>query len=128
MPSILTIRSELGLPGLYKCGSMTTSFSGTPLTTFMDATEKEIRNIIKLSPAKSWELDPLPTWFLKECIAELVPTITNIVNMSLRYSLMPKSLKTALNRPFLKKTGLDSVSFSGMDCLITLMQMIHSYI
>ena len=23
---ILTIRSELGLPGLYKCGSMTTSF------------------------------------------------------------------------------------------------------
>ena len=39
---ILTIRSELGLPGLYKCGSMTTSFSGTPLTTFMDATEIEI--------------------------------------------------------------------------------------
>ena len=38
---ILTIRSELWLPGLYKCGSMTTSFSGTPLTTFMDATEVE---------------------------------------------------------------------------------------
>ena len=72
---ILTIRSELGLPGLYKCGSMTTSFSGTPLSTFMDATEIEIRNIIKLSPAKSCELDPLPTWLLKECIAELVPTI-----------------------------------------------------
>ena len=78
---ILTIRSELGLPGLYKCGSMTTSFSGTPLSTFMDATEIEIRNIIKLSPAKSCELDPLPTWLLKECIAELVPTITDIVNM-----------------------------------------------
>ena len=105
---ILTIRSELGLPGLYKCGSMTTSFSGTPLSTFMDATEIEIRNIIKLSPAKSCELDPLPTWLLKECIAELVPTITDIVNMSLRDSLMPKSLKTALIRPLLKKTGLDS--------------------
>ena len=48
---IFNIRSELGLPGLYKGGSMTTSFSGTPLTTFMDATEVEIRNIIKLSPA-----------------------------------------------------------------------------
>ena len=58
---ILTIRSELGLPGLYKCGSMITSFSETPLTTFMDATEIEIQNIIKLSPAKSCELDPLPT-------------------------------------------------------------------
>ena len=87
---------------------MTTSFSGTPLTTFMDATEIEIRNIIKLSPAKSCELDPLPTWLLKECIAELVPTITDIVNMSLRVSLMPKSLKTALIRPLLNKTGLDS--------------------
>ena len=32
---ILTIRSELGLPGLYICGSMTISFSGTPITTFM---------------------------------------------------------------------------------------------
>ena len=102
---ILTIRSELGLPGLYKCGSTTTSFSGTPLTTFMDATEIEIRNIIKLSPAKSCELDPLPTWLLKECIAELVPTITDIVNMSLRDSLILKSLKTALIRPLLKKTG-----------------------
>ena len=74
----------------------------------MDATEIEIRNIIKLSPAKSCELDPLHTWLLKECIAELVPTITDIVNMSLRDSLMPKSLKTALIRPLLKKTGIDS--------------------
>ena len=68
----------------------------------------EIRNIIKLSPAKSCEPDPLPTLLLKKCIAELVPTITGIVNMSLRDSLMPKSLNTALIRPRLKKTGLDS--------------------
>ena len=51
---ILNIRSELGLPGLYKCGSMTACFSGTPLTTFMDATEVEIRNIIKLSPTVTY--------------------------------------------------------------------------
>ena len=74
----------------------------------MDVTEVEIRNIIKLSPAKSCELDPLSTWLLKECIPELVPTITDTVNMSLRDSLMPKSLKTALIRPLLKKIGLDS--------------------
>ena len=70
--------------------------------------QQEIRNIIKLSPEKSCELDPLPTWLLKECIAELVPAITDIVNISLRDSLMPISLKTALIRPLLKKTGLDS--------------------
>ena len=58
-------------------------------TNYLYATEIEIRNIFKLSPAKSCELDPLPTWLLKECIAELMPTITDIVNMSLRDSLMP---------------------------------------
>ena len=74
----------------------------------MDATEAEIWNIITLSPVKSCELDPLPTWLLKECIAELVPHITDIVNMSLRESTIPKLLKTAFIRPLLKNTGLDS--------------------
>ena len=71
--NILKIRSELGLPGVYKCGSVTYFFSGTPLTTFMDSTEVEI-----------------PTWLLKECIAELMPTTTDIVYISLRDSLIPK--------------------------------------
>ena len=44
----------------------------------------------------------------EECKAELVPLITDIVNMSLRESMFPKSIKTALIRPLLKKTGLDS--------------------
>ena len=74
----------------------------------MDATEAEIWNIIKLSPVKSCELDPLPTWLLMECKAKFVPLITDMVNMSLRESMIPKSLKTALIRPLLKKTGLDS--------------------
>ena len=104
---ILNIRSELGLTGTHTGGSMTNCFfSGVPLNTFMD--EAEIWNIIKLSPVKSCELDPLPTWLLKECIAELVPLITDIVNMSLRESMIPKSLTTALIRPLFKKTGLDS--------------------
>ena len=47
-------------------GSVTNCFSGVPLNTFMDATEAEIWNIIKLSPVKSCELDPLHTWLLKE--------------------------------------------------------------
>ena len=81
---------SLSLP--HTGGSVTNCFSGVPLNTFMDATEAEIWNIIKLSPVKSCELHPLPTWLLKECKAELVPLITDIVNMSL----------------LLKKTGLDS--------------------
>ena len=74
----------------------------------MDATEAEIRNIIKLPPVKSCELDPLPTWLLKERKAEFVPHITDIVNMPLRESMIPKSLKNTLIRSLWKKTALDS--------------------
>ena len=74
----------------------------------MGATEEEIRIIIKLSPGKSCELYLLPTWLLNDCIAELVPLTTDIVNMSLRESMISKSLKTDLIRPDWKKTGLDS--------------------
>ena len=98
---ILNIRSELQLTGTHTGGSVTNCFSGVPLNTFLDATEADIWNIIKLLPDKSCELDPLPTWVLKECIAELVPLITDIVNTSLRGSMIPKSLKTALIRPLL---------------------------
>ena len=88
---ILNIRSELGLTGTHTGGSVTNCFSGVPLNTFMDATEAEIWNIIKLPPVKSCELDLLPTWLLKECIADLVSIITYIANMSLPESMIPKS-------------------------------------
>ena len=82
---ILNIRGELGLTGTHTGGSVTNFFfSGVPLNTFMEDAEAEIRNIIKLSPVKSCELDLLPIWLMKEYIAELVPIITDIVNMSLR--------------------------------------------
>ena len=55
---ILNIRSELGLTDTHTGGSVTICFSGVPLNTFMDATEAEIWNIIKLPPVKSCELDP----------------------------------------------------------------------
>ena len=105
--NILNLRSELELTDTHTGGSVTNCSSGVPLNTFMYATEAEIWNIVKLSPVKSCELDPLPTWLQKECKTELVPLITDIVNMSLQESMIPKSLITALIRPLLKKTGLD---------------------
>ena len=47
---ILNIRSELGLTDTHTGDSVTNCFSGVPLNTFMDATEADIWNIIKLSP------------------------------------------------------------------------------
>ena len=59
------------------------------------------------APSKSCELDPLPSWLLKECVDELSPIVTCIANTSLSHAIVPLSLKTALMRPLLKKPGLD---------------------
>ena len=71
------------------------------------ATEEEVKALIQKSPNKSCEFDPLPTWLLKECLDELLPLITDIVNASMTAGSVPKDFKSAWNRPLLKKSGLD---------------------
>ena len=77
------------------------------LHSFTPTTIEEIVRIIKLSPNKSCELDPLPTWLLKLCVQELAPISAAIVNKSLETSCMPAELKRAHVRPRLKKSSLD---------------------
>ena len=83
------------------------SFNGVQLNCFSSVTLQEIRHIILKAPSKSCELDPLPSWLLQECVDELSPIVTSIVNASLNHAIVPLSLKTALIRPLLKKSGLD---------------------
>ena len=79
----------------------------TPLVAFSPATPDEIMDIIVKSPNKSCELDPIPTWLLKECLSELLPQIVAIVNQSMIQSHVPPDFKFALVRPRLKKLSLD---------------------
>ena len=103
---IVNIRNGLGLPDEEICDEFV--FSGTTyLETFAEATQTEISEIIKKAPSKSCELDPIPTWLLKECCTELVPIITSVINMSLNEGKVPTCMKTALIRPLLKKNGLE---------------------
>ena len=92
-------------------GNVEVSLSDDQLVNCLDhlepATEEEVREIIRKSPNKSCELDPLPTWLLKECLDELLPLITNIVNSSMKSGSVPKDFKSARIRPLLKKSGLD---------------------
>ena len=62
------------------------------------------------SSAKHCELDPLPTSLVKDCIKELAPVITKIVNLSLVQSCFPNQYKRAIVKPLLKKPGLDLFS------------------
>ena len=82
-------------------------FEGQPLTKLAPATQDEVRDIIIKSPSKSCELDPLPTYLLKEVLEYLLPLITAIINKSLVESKVPLSFKKANIRPLLKKPNLD---------------------
>ena len=77
------------------------------LRIFLPATEDEVRRLINKSPSKSCALDPVPTWFMKEYLDCLLPSITNIVNLSMSTGIVPTKMKTALVTPLLKKPSLD---------------------
>lgn len=77
------------------------------LSSFAPATPEEIIKLVKAAPTTSCELDPFPTWLLKDCIETLAPAMCNIVNMSLESGVMPSELKTAHLKPLLKKISLD---------------------
>jgi len=77
------------------------------LLDFDKATPEEIRKIIVKSPTKSCTLDPFPTFLLKNCLDEVVPTITAIINASLTSGKVPELFKKAVVTPLLKKSSLD---------------------
>ena len=52
-------------------------------------------------------LDPVPSNLQRHCIDSIAPIITRIVNLSLSSNVFSKQLKSALVKPFLKKSNLD---------------------
>ena len=74
---------------------------------FSSLSEIEIDKIIKQSPSKSCDLDPLPTSLLKENMSSILPLITEIVNDSLSSGHVPEEFKVAHVTPLLKNTSPD---------------------
>ena len=62
---------------------------------------------------KQSDSDPIPTWLLKECSSFLVPTITNIVNLSLISGQFHPTLKKSIISPLLKKPTVDKEELSN---------------
>ena len=71
------------------------------LKVFEKATASEVRKVIMNSPNKACEIDSIPTWLLKECIDELLPLITTLINRSLSTGKFPEHFKEAIIRPLL---------------------------
>ncbi|MCK5882742.1 MAG: hypothetical protein KAG61_03570, partial [Bacteriovoracaceae bacterium] len=78
-----------------------------PLQSFSPITDEDILKIIKQSTSKTCQLDPCPTWLIKDCIDTILPLITRIVNVSMSTATVPSTLKLATIKPHLKKPSLD---------------------
>ena len=59
-------------------------------------------------PKKSCDLDPIPSPLFHDCLDELVPVITDIINTSLISGVVPQCFKHALVKPLLKESNLDT--------------------
>ncbi len=94
-----------------QCGNdvlnRSTNHASPNFHTFKQVTQEHIYKIIMGLSNKCCVLDPLPMWLFKECLPELLPTITNIVNESLTLGVFPSMLREAVVLPLLKKSSLD---------------------
>ena len=77
------------------------------MATFKPFTEIEIKKLISKSSNAFSDLDPIPTWLVKECQEVLISPLTKIVNRSLSTGVFPSSMKTARVKPLIKKHNLD---------------------
>ena len=84
-----------------------TSSYKNKFVSFRTISEEEVLKIIKSTPNKSCDLDPIPTLLVLDCISVLVTPITNIVKYSLQEGSFLSCFKTAHATPMLKKAGLD---------------------
>ena len=70
-------------------------------------TEDFVKTIVQEMPQKSCDLDPIPTSVLYDCLDEIIPIVTSIMNKSLSSGIVPQCSKHALVKPLLKKPSLD---------------------
>ena len=79
------------------------------LAEFRSFDQMEAKKIIIDMKTKSCELDALPKKLLKDCLDDILLTITDLVNISLWDRVFASRWKTSVIRPLLKKTNLDLI-------------------
>ena len=78
-------------------------------TSFRKLCETEVESLLKKSTTASCDVDPVPTWVIKDCHTASVKIMTQIINKSLQSADMPKEFKLAILIPLLKKIRLEMV-------------------
>ena len=68
---------------------------------------------VKRAPNKHCQLDPAPTWIVKECGDLLAPVLSTMINGTFESGIFPDKMKHAVVRPILKKAGLDAMDLKS---------------
>ena len=89
------------------------NYCGTKLTEFEPVYCDDLSKLIGTSTLKSCALDPLPASVLKECLHQLLPFLTKLVNVSLQHGVVSTEMKQAIITPVLKKPSLDQEEYSN---------------
>ena len=79
------------------------------LERFAPLSQTQVQKVILSLKTTSCEIDPIPTHILKSLMPEILPLITQIVNVSLNEGVFSNHWKCAIVRPLLKKAGLDLI-------------------
>ena len=106
LSKIVKIREELDHYRLYQ-----PSKSNIPkFNNFRKLEGDQVRKLVMSTKSKSCELDPILTTLVKKTIPCLLPTITKIINLPLQSGIFPRSWKTAIVIPLLKKQVMELVT------------------
>ena len=73
---------------------------------FQPVFEEYGRKVILKSAPKTCSLDPIPTSSFVECLDELLPAVTQIINSSFVSGIVPPGFKTAIVKFLFKKPSL----------------------
>ena len=98
MGKITTISNDLENMPKFCCPEENLIFKFTEFSTL---SEDDVRKSIISVETKSFESDILPTFFLKN-LDKLLPSLTNIVNLSLQNRIFAAEWKKAILRPLIK--------------------------
>ena len=82
-------------------------------SSFTPVTIDDVSSLLSRSPDTNCDLDPIPTSLLKKCSHILLPTITNIINLSISTGIFPDQFKSCSVHPHLKKANLNKEDLSN---------------
>ena len=87
-----------------------TDVTGTTAATFPSfekVSQLTVNEYIIISAPKSYDLEPIPSKLLIECLDYILPSPTDLLNSSLASGIYPQSFKSHLVTPILKKWSHD---------------------